>query len=85
MTLDSSVPARQRKIRAASNTSELWQAHARRSFEAACRSGHGEVDAVRLFKTRRAHPLRELARRSNLALALCHASESRATRPRLPR
>lgn len=80
MILESSL--RPRRIRACSmpNTCELWQAHARRSFEAACRSAHGECDTVRLLRARRWHPLRESAGRSSLALALCRANDLRTMR-----
>jgi hypothetical protein len=61
-------------VRPARSTSELWQAHARQSFEAACRSAPGELDAVRVFRARRIHAPRDFIRPLGLAVALSHAN-----------
>jgi hypothetical protein len=61
----------------ARSTSELWQAHARQSFEAACRGAPSELDAVRVFRARRLHEPRDFGRRLSLAVALSRANDPR--------
>jgi hypothetical protein len=68
--------------RPARSAFDLWQAHARRSFEAACRNAPGESDTVHLFKARRTHAPREFARRLSLAVALNRANDPRSVRAR---
>jgi hypothetical protein len=95
MALDVPTSARPRRVRARASSAtpgmghrpraarnELWQDHARRSFEAACQGG--EFDTVRLLRGLQLHPAREFARRSTLATALRQASGPRTARHRSP-
>jgi hypothetical protein len=49
---------------------ELWQEHARRSFDAARRSSPHPLDPMRLLQARRVQPTGEFIRRAGLARAL---------------
>lgn len=95
MTVDLPASARQRSVagpdarppssppaRPARSGFDLWQAHARRSFEAACRSAPGGSDTVHLFNARRQPASHEFARRLSLATALRRAGERPTMRTR---
>jgi hypothetical protein len=55
---------------------ELWQEHARRSFDAARHSSSHPLDPVRLLQARRMQPTGEFIRRADLARALRDPSRS---------